>query len=1315
MTEPEIEVFPVSIGTYLHHEDLPVDAEVEKVAEALAEFGGSVTRWDEPGLRAGDAVSERLSTWATSSAVHTVLYWVGHGASDGPSAVLAHARSPRMIGAEGITPTQLAHHVERREYQQDRDDTWAIVVIDACKSARFVERLNAAIDDKQGDRRLVLVGVSAAEASTTLGRFSAALRSVLHDAFRAVEEIELWDLARQLKRSLPGSQVVPKNVEDAVLRRRVAVPAGLAVPLDVLAEIEAVLAELTVDERRHFVPKAQGAELGEVSWYFEGREAESRRIAAWLRESDDGLLTVTGPPGSGKSALLGHLLVHSRPQLRTVLVRHRLADPLPEADRPPDGVFAASLQLTGLTGAEVVERLAAAFGAEGADPGVPLNARIEAVLAAAAERPGAILLDALDEAADALAIAGSVLRPLAAVPGVRLVVGTRRSTTERLDRAGPEDHDLLDALGAGREGAPIVEVTRDPAAISRYVRKRLITAREIGELDVTEGWIERFSEQVGLSRHEFLFARLVVHEVLATPDLMSWEPAVLLEGDHRQLFGRAVDRLTRGAAVNGGLLRALGYAQGRGLPVRDGIWAAVAEAVGAEPVADADTTRLLADAAPYLMMDSEHEQTVYRLAHRTFQEHYTGRDEADDRRFHLAITTRLAELVTTMVPNAYAIHHTSAHAGAAGEAAWRFIADRPELLDRLDPRAVAADAMRTAFGRMELPPEIAGAIGAQHLLAGAATEDRPGLRQLYMARHGGIERFATSPHEDQAGWVVRWAKLRQQPTHLTIRGHDELTALAVVPRPSGPLVAAGGADGTVRFWDPVTGAEGAPPVRGAGRVTALEVLPDGTLAVGRSGGEVRFADPANGTEAAPPLAGASPVTVLAVLPGTGKLVVGHEQGLVRVVDLATRTETGEPFAAVSGAVRALATFETAAIAIGGDDHAVRVREVGRASAEVVLGGHADGVHALVRAANLLVTADGNGTVRGWDPGTGREAQPRVALPQFDRGPLVVSGSRLAAGTRAGTIELLDLDLAVESRTELAGHRGPVTALASLPSRGSGMRLLVSGGADGTVRIWDSGEATAGTAAPESAVEVAAVRGPDGESWFATVSGERVLRFRDALTGESVHRPVVLNHGQVSTVVSAGSTVLLAGTRFGTVHWVDLTWRSRRPEIAMTDVGEITGLAVLHGLGLVAVCSDDSVSIWNLFTEQRRPMAHDPGQATAIAALPLTAGAPALLAIADGTGRVRIEDPVRGMVLTTLRRRGGEAVRALAVLPRPDDPYLVAGDPAGTIEIWAPKTGELVRRIPLGMAAHRLAATDEGCLVVSTADGRLALQLTERFP
>src|SRR5690348_14071807 len=68
--------------------------------------------------------------------------------------------------------------------------------------------------------------------------------------------------------------------------------------------------------------------------------------------------------------------------------------------------------------------------------------------------------------------------------------------------------------------------------------------------------------------------------------------------------------------------------------------------------------------------------------------------------------------------NPYVARHLSGHVADAD--AWNELGDRSSALDRLDPAAVTADALRTLFGRAPIPPTIAGVIGGRHQLAGAA-------------------------------------------------------------------------------------------------------------------------------------------------------------------------------------------------------------------------------------------------------------------------------------------------------------------------------------------------------------------------------------------------------------------------------------------------------------------------------------------------------------------------------------------------------------------------------------------------------------------
>ena len=73
-------------------------------------------------------------------------------------------------------------------------------------------------------------------------------------------------------------------------------------------------------------------------------------------------------------------------------------------------------------------------------------------------------------------------------------------------------------------------------------------------------------------------------------------------------------------------------AMGRGLPRADRIWAIVAEALmepSGTPINEQDIDDILRSASPYIMLDAEDDQSVYRLAHRTFQEHFVRAADPD--------------------------------------------------------------------------------------------------------------------------------------------------------------------------------------------------------------------------------------------------------------------------------------------------------------------------------------------------------------------------------------------------------------------------------------------------------------------------------------------------------------------------------------------------------------------------------------------------------------------------------------------------------------------------------------------------------------
>jgi hypothetical protein len=444
----------------------------------------------------------------------------------------------------------------------------------------------------------------------------------------------------------------------------------LPITVDVRAELRRAIERLPKELRDHFLTKAQGTELGELAWHYTGREAELRALASRLDQSDGGLRVVTGEPGSGKSALLGHLMVLADDDLVDGYARSGLAPQLAAAPRPPSGVFDAALHLTGKTLNETLHDVASQCELTG------LTALDTASLVGALQaepRRMTILADALDESQDPVPIA-DLLRRIAGPGLARVIVGTRRRLDEGPDRPStPEQPTLLHALAARPD--EIVALTRDRDAVHRYVERRIRAGPLADRAHV-------IAAQVASCDQPFLFARLATAELLARPDVAGGDGLrTLLADGHRGLFGAAVRRIAAERPAVAALLHALSLARGRGAPQTGGVWAAMAGAL--HPgigIADDTIAEALTFAGAYITLDGEAGQSAYRLAHQTFAEHFRAQPDAGGE--HRTVATALDELVRASggwaAANFYAVRYLPEHLVAD--------ADRAPV----DPAAVTA-------------------------------------------------------------------------------------------------------------------------------------------------------------------------------------------------------------------------------------------------------------------------------------------------------------------------------------------------------------------------------------------------------------------------------------------------------------------------------------------------------------------------------------------------------------------------------------------------------------------------------------------------
>ena len=255
----------------------------------------------------------------------------------------------------------------------------------------------------------------------------------------------------------------------------------------------------------------------------------------------------------------------------------------------------------------------------------------------------------------------------------------------------------------------------------------------------------------------------------------------------------------------------------------------------------------------------------------------------------------------------------------------------------------------------------------------------------------------------------------------------------------------------------------------------------------------------------------------------------------------------------------------------------------------------------------------------------------VALGELPDGtPVIISGGN------DGTVRVWRLADGTPAGEPLRGHASPVTAVAvgALPD---GTPVIISGGNDGTVRVWrladgtPAGEPLRGHASPVTAVAVGAL--PDGTPVIISGDDDGTVRIWRLADGAPVREPL---HGHVSTVTGLA-------------------------------VGELPGgIPVIVSGGFDAV-----VRVWRLADSAAagEPLRGHASPVTAVAVGALPDGTPVIVSsgydqtvrvwrLADGTS---VGEPLRGH---------DAWVEAVAVGAPPDGtPVIVSGGNDGTVRVW----------------------------------------------
>jgi WD40 repeat protein len=514
----------------------------------------------------------------------------------------------------------------------------ALIILDTCFAGQggaetLLSGMKAA--SRSSDRTLTIVTAAAPAEQIRAGDFAKLFEHAVNHPATAGHEppyLPLSAIVGQIKKSKkrPPWQTVSENVLNNTEEVQPFLPNPRFDPrlhgLDLFTQLRIQQRQLRAEDiRTHFLPKARGTDVaGEASWRFMGRHAALRDLAAWLRDGNGfKVRVVTGDPGSGKSAVIGRLVILADPQRRDSVP----LDGIPADTIPDAGAIDVALHARGLTTGQVIDALSAAIGVQVGTPGELLTALRGRRLVAA--------IDAIDESVGPQDLVDRLLRPLvdADLPQLRLLLGTRRH--------------LIAGLGPGAEVLDLdAENYADPASLAAYAA-RCLRESQTGSPYVTadSATVSAVAQAIAdAAGRSFLVAlitarTLALNAVIPDPADPAWRarlPATAAEAMHQDLQSR----LGADADRARGLLLPLAYAAGAGLPWED-VWAPLASVISRQEYTDEDIIWLRAQAGYYIVEAQETGRSVYRLYHATLAE-YLRQDHSEEE-INVAIVDFLTE------------------------------------------------------------------------------------------------------------------------------------------------------------------------------------------------------------------------------------------------------------------------------------------------------------------------------------------------------------------------------------------------------------------------------------------------------------------------------------------------------------------------------------------------------------------------------------------------------------------------------------------------------------------------------------------------
>jgi WD40 repeat protein len=617
----------------------------------------------------------------------------------------------------------------------------------------------------------------------------------------------------------------------------------------------------------HFQPRAQGVQpFGSLSGqYFTGRRRALSEIEKWMADSSPNnvaALLVTGGPGAGKSAVLGHIIAGSNQSEGAS--GERAGARSSQRTGPAASSVSGHVHARGRTVAEV-----AAVVAHGVGVVAHEAADLLAALSNCERHDAVIVVDAVDEALTPDRLVRELLAPLArggARSGVRLLVGTRPGRDRRLVRPFGRHVREID-LDSDRY--------LDRADLRTYAERLLLMSGDDdvailggrlstpyrGNPELASIVAKAVAERAGRS---FLVAYLSCLALAQAGEVLDitrpgWQHRVAMDTD--DAMAQYLDRFESDAARVRDLLMPLAFVEGDGISDLE-VWAQLASALGTRRYEPTDVGWLLADTtATDLITRTEVGKGqaatgAFRLFHEALAE--TLRSELRSRMNRPVVDRTFSKVLMEAVPargdgigkqwssaDSYVRNYLSVHA-ASGQIIDPLVCDlsfvavaEPTRLLRALPMVHSAEAKQTAA--------VIARVGRQFLVH--SEEERLSYLEL-AARKADDQTIAdlVGKFAPDRPWWVSWAHWAP-PTAGTTIGHVLGYVVGVdIAMYEGRQTVIAAADRTIHLFDLHTHAVIAelddPDLPDISAMTALETGVGLRIVTGHVDGAVTFWDPA---------------------------------------------------------------------------------------------------------------------------------------------------------------------------------------------------------------------------------------------------------------------------------------------------------------------------------------------------------------------------------------------------------------------------------------------------------------------------------------